>query len=78
MTRQGYWTFDEDTCMVKRRLWDGMPLQKELATLATDPVIWHGNGAGKKSYYHFSHQAYLCQLRKRGLSQKVYEEDFCC
>ena len=78
MTRQGYWTFDEDTCMVKRRLWDGMPLQKELATLATDPVIWHGNGAGKKSYYHFSHQAYLCQLQKRGLSQKVYEEDFCC
>ena len=78
LTKHGYFTVDTQTCAVQRRSWDKMPLEKQLATLAPSPIIWHGNGVGKKAYYHFAHQAFLCNLNKRGLNETYYTENFCC
>jgi hypothetical protein len=78
LNKQGFWQFEENSCKVYRKTWDKMPLEKELKTLATDPIIWHGNGAGKWSFYHYAHESYICALRKRDLTQKYYEEHFCC
>jgi hypothetical protein len=79
MTKQGYFWLDESDCSVQRKsAWAGMPLAVQLSTLAPTPVIWHGNGVGKRAYYHFAHQAYLCALKKRNLTAQVFEEQHCC
>jgi len=77
LQRKGHFYVDKDDCHVKRKMWDGMPMEREVRSLAPDPVIWHGNGAGKRTYYDFGHKSVLCHLEKRGLSMKQFE-DFCC
>jgi len=69
-----------DDCTIQRKTWSGMPLQIELETLAPTPVIWHGNGVGKKAYYHFAHQAFLCELTKRNITENQYTTgpQYCC
>lgn len=78
LARNGHFRIDSDSCQVMRRFWDKMPLEIEMKTLAPDPVIWHGNGVGKRSFYHWAHQAFLCSIQKRGLNEKSYIDTQCC
>jgi len=76
--RHGHFFVNESTCQVRRKMWPSMPLQVELSSLAPDPVIWHGNGVGKRSYYHFGHGTFLCHLNKRNITEKEYTDTMCC
>lgn len=42
--KQGHFHVNPSSCMVERRTHEGMVLRDELQTLASDPLIWHGNG----------------------------------
>ena len=77
LQRKGHFYVDKEDCHVKRKMWKDMPMEKEIRTLAPDPVIWHGNGAGKRTYYDFGHKSILCLLEKRGLTMKQFEETCC-
>ena len=44
MNRLGHFRTNASTCLVHRGLWAGMPMREEAESLASDPVIWHGNG----------------------------------
>lgn len=39
-----------------------------LRDLSTDPIIWHGNGAGKRPSYHYSQLTFDCHLKQRNIS----------
>lgn len=80
LSKQGYFHMNNDDCTIQRKTWKGMPLQTELESLAPTPVIWHGNGVGKKAYYHFAHQAYACGLAKRNITETQYTTgpEYCC
>jgi hypothetical protein len=74
LSRQGHFYIDQNDCKLKRKIWDKMPLQSEMETLATDPVAWHGNGAGKKLYIHLGHMTYKCFLDKQNITIAQYEK----
>jgi hypothetical protein len=79
LAKHGHFRIDADSCQVMRRYWKEMPLQVEMETLAPDPVIWHGNGVGKRTYYHWAHQAFLCNIAKRGFAnESSYTDTQCC
>ena len=79
LQRQGHFYVDLADCHVKRKMWKDMPMEKEARTLAPDPVIWHGNGAGKRTYYDFGYKTSLCHLdRRKFKTMKEYEEVSCC
>lgn len=78
LQRKGHFYVDDKDCLVKRRIWKDMPMEKEVRSLAADPAIWHGNGAGKRTYYDFGHKSVMCFLGKRGMTMKQYEETGCC
>ncbi len=65
LNRQGHFSLNSSTCELGRYYWPNMPLQIELETLATDPIIWHGNGVGKNMFKRFGHSAYLCLLKNK-------------
>lgn len=44
MYKEGHFIHDNVTCEAYRRVWQGMPKQLEVESLATRPAIWHGNG----------------------------------
>lgn len=69
--KHGVYTFDENTCTIVRdasRMKDitatSLPIDKAankvVATLASDPIIWHGNGAGKRISMQLSQRAVDC------------------
>jgi hypothetical protein len=78
LSRHGHFKIADDSCQVSRHFWNDMPLKEELASLAPDPVIWHGNGVGKRTFYNFAHKAFLCAIGKRGMNESVYTETQCC
>ena len=48
LRRLGHFVLDKSNCLVQRTVNDRMTLSVELSTLATEPIIWHGNGKGKR------------------------------
>ena len=74
MVRWGYFHLDQDTCSLGRRLARNTGLNKYLQTIASETVIWHGNGVGKRVYAQLSHDAFLCFLKKRNLTAKDWKE----
>jgi hypothetical protein len=67
--KHGVYTFDEKKCTITRdasKMKDVavLPIDKAaykvLATLAPDPIIWHGNGAGKRISMQLSQRAVKC------------------
>jgi hypothetical protein len=62
LTRLGHYYTNKGKCQVMRKTWKGMLGQEELESLAPDPVIWHGNGAGKRLYYQYGYEAFKCSL----------------
>jgi hypothetical protein len=41
-----------------------MPMLTELTSLAPDPVIWHGNGAGKTFGIKLGYSSFMCHINK--------------
>jgi hypothetical protein len=76
MSRVGHFHMMEDRCLLRRKLWDDMPLKEEMETLAVDPIIWHGNGEGKGMYMHYGHSAFLCYLKNHNMTQEDHSNTF--
>ena len=62
--RDGHFYMNKDTCTVTRRFTKTMPYLTEISTLAADPAIWHGNGAGKRIYTSYSQSVYECHIKR--------------
>lgn len=78
LQRNGHFYVDQQSCQVKRKMWSNMPMEIEVRSLAPDPVIWHGNGAGKRTYYDYGHKSMVCHLAKRNFTVKQFEDWGCC
>lgn len=76
LRRLGHFAVNKDTCLAERRQWPGMPLDEELASLAADPVIWHGNGAGKGVYQDVGYKSFRCFLVKRNMTEQDHSNTF--
>jgi hypothetical protein len=64
LLRHNHWKIDRHDCLAYRHVRPGIPLEEEMRTLATDPVIWHGNGVGKRIYIPFADKVTKCNLRR--------------
>lgn len=71
--RQGHFFVDKGSCLVQRAVKPGMWLSEELSTLSATPIVWHGNGAGKRICVDFGFQSFKCFLEKKGLTDKEYD-----
>ncbi len=76
LRRLGHFQVNEDSCMVERRRWEGMPLQEEMESLAQQPVIWHGNGAGKSVYQDLGYKSFRCLLARRNWTEQDHANTF--
>jgi hypothetical protein len=69
VVRQGHFYTNQSTCNVERQTYKDMFMKTELDSLHKNPVIWHGNGAGKQYSHRFGHETWLCWLKKRNMTQ---------
>ena len=74
LSKSGYFKLNSTSCTLERHLSDEMPLKQELETLASDPIIWHGNGAGKRHFMQFGRNAFNCLLAQRNLTEEAYAD----
>ncbi|RYG98426.1 hypothetical protein EON65_51455 [archaeon] len=74
--RQGHFAVSKDSCLVRRQVSAGMALEEELGSLSLDPIVWHGNGAGKKVCLDYGYHSYICHLNKRQLTDKEYVQKY--
>ena len=76
--RQGHFKVNRTSCTLYRHYWAGMPAREELESLAADPIIWHGNGAGKRLFMQYGHDAFQCNIGKWNMTEKHYMATQCC
>lgn len=76
LSRQGHFVLNESNCLLQRKIWPTMPLLEEMESLASDPVIWHGNGEGKGMFKQYGHAAYLCWLKRLNITDAEYLDTF--
>lgn len=74
--RSGYFKMDPSNCLVRRHITKWTPESTELETLAPDPIVWHGNGAGKRAFVTLAHNSYKCLLSRHSLSEEEYSESY--
>lgn len=66
--RRGHFSVDEKSCLVHRSMNAQIPFQEELGSLAADPIIWHGNGAGKRVFVDYGYKSFKCFLDKKHMT----------
>jgi hypothetical protein len=72
--RYNYFRLNTTSCLIHREVDEGTPFREELLTLAPDPLIWHGNGAGKEAFRDKSYSSMKCFLDQRKMSIQQYDE----
>ena len=70
LMRMGHFKLDSPTCQLRRHYFNSMPCGEELESLAPDPIIWHGNGAGKELFVRFGHDAFKCEMKRRNMTEQ--------
>ena len=78
LMRHGHFKVNQSSCLLYRHYWPQMPCKEELESLAADPIIWHGNGAGKRLFMQFGHDAFKCVIDKRNMTEEQYTKTQCC
>lgn len=73
LNRQGFFHLDPDTCHLTRRIKPYTDLGDYVETLSPSPVIWHGNGVGKRIYIPLSDNVFRCEIGKRGMTYQQYQ-----
>mmetsp|Transcript_21946 Transcript_21946/g.36750 ORF Transcript_21946/g.36750 Transcript_21946/m.36750 type:complete len:377 (+) Transcript_21946:48-1178(+) len=76
LRRQGHFRTNLKTCLVERYTHEKMALHQEMMSLAPDPLIWHGNGAGKQIFGAYGHQSFKCFLHKKNMTEQDYYNTF--
>lgn len=72
LARHGYFYVDKSTCLVYKHIHKDLPELFELQTIALDPVIWHGNGAGKRQFLSLAHTSFLCHLKLLNMTEEEH------
>jgi hypothetical protein len=75
LAKHGFFRMSDD-CILGRHHWSTMPLETPLKSLAPDPILWHGNGVGKRQWMDYGHRAFMCQLDKRGMTETDWQNTF--
>ena len=65
MFRHNYFIINKEDCTAKRNLQTRLKLYDQMATLAPDPIIWHGNGVGKRIFSGLGDRSFKCFLAQR-------------
>mmetsp|Transcript_21846 Transcript_21846/g.19902 ORF Transcript_21846/g.19902 Transcript_21846/m.19902 type:complete len:355 (-) Transcript_21846:4-1068(-) len=76
VARHGHFNVNRENCQAHRVLSSSMPGKEELESLSPDPLIWHGNGAGKRSFLHLAHQTFKCQLNRMNMTELQHMNTF--
>ena len=74
--RYNYFKTNQSSCLVYRSLGENFPFQVELNSLASSPMAWHGNGAGKEVFKHKAFESIKCFLQKRDMTLQDYDSTF--
>jgi hypothetical protein len=74
--RAGHYKMNKTTCTLQRNYWNQMPVKEELESLANDPIIWHGNGAGKRFYQQYGFDAFKCSLERRNMTEQDHTNSY--
>lgn len=69
LIRFGHFKLNETSCLPYRNIYPALPEREEIESLATDPVIWHGNGAGKSAFLGLAHHTFHCRLKKANMTE---------
>jgi hypothetical protein len=62
--KQGHFAINKETCIAHRKVFSGMVLEEELRSLSSTPLVWHGNGAGKRQCIDLGFESFKCFLKK--------------
>eukprot|EP01041_Mallomonas_annulata_P004314 gene4314-8578_t len=54
LARKGVFTINSSSCILRRENKRNMPLFPVVDQLAPEPILWHGNGAGKRTFFFYS------------------------
>ena len=76
LNKAGHYKLNATSCEIYRNYWNKMPLEEELSSLASNPIIWHGNGAGKRLFQQYGGDAFKCNLNKRNMTETDYENTY--
>ena len=76
IARSGYFRIHDYNCIAHRVITLKTPEYTELETIATEPVIWHGNGAGKRAFLDLAHNIFNCYLNKWNMTNKEHYEQY--
>lgn len=76
LTRKGHFRINDTSCFAYRDSKMEMPLYEEMSTIAHDPVIWHGNGAGKRTFLSLAHSSFHCFLKKYNMTEQDHQNTF--
>jgi hypothetical protein len=71
--RHNYFRLNESSCLIYRHVDANTPYQEEVNSLASDPLVWHGNGAGKGIFRDKAFQSFKCFLDGRRITVGEYD-----
>jgi hypothetical protein len=75
--RMGHFRVNKTNCLLGRHTNAHMWAREELETLAPDPLIWHGNGAGKRLYGQYGHETFKCNIAQRNMTEDDHQKTCC-
>mmetsp|Transcript_23917 Transcript_23917/g.35107 ORF Transcript_23917/g.35107 Transcript_23917/m.35107 type:complete len:380 (+) Transcript_23917:25-1164(+) len=75
VTRRSGIYVDADSCAIRRNPNNtrNSPAYPIISSMASDPVVWHGNGGGKRLYSHHRTVVLECLLAKHGIDIEKYK-----
>ena len=72
----GILEFNNKTCTWIRNVKPYSLYYNHLKMLATDPVIWHGNGVGRKLFKINADYTMNCLLNQKNMTLAAYKSTF--
>jgi hypothetical protein len=76
MTKLGHFAVNDTSCRAYRHVSANMALKEELESLALHPVIYHGNGAGKRTFLATGYRSYKCFLAKANITESQHSDTY--
>ena len=76
MARRNYFKVDDKTCYAYKNINENTHFYEELRTISPEPIIWHGNGAGKRAFSGVAHDTFLCFLKKNNITEVDHQQTF--
>lgn len=72
--RFNYFKLNKTSCLIYRSVESYTPFAEELNSLSSDPLVWHGNGAGKEVFRNKAYESMQCFLEQRKITSEEYDQ----